>query len=204
MLDDCLYALHLTVVHSLISWEVVVLNIAVLNEPHSLVLAKCCDYQSQPLLRLGLSITELAVGWKTDLPSDVYWTVHHCDNWRIKNQPDATHYFIVLLIGSTCFGHYYAHHQELATMMLITTLVVSFLVCCMLEVRCGLAGVVFGLQVKTSSSRGTSVMLFYAKQKKKKIQWRYSPTGLWAQNRSTNQIPRLRIRGALPLFFFPL
>ena len=36
-------------------------------------------------------------------------------------------YFIVLLIGSTCFGHYYAHHQELATIMLITTLVVSFL-----------------------------------------------------------------------------
>jgi len=42
-----------------------------------------------------------------------------------KNQLDATYYFIVLLIGSTCFGHYYAHHQELATKMLITTLVVS-------------------------------------------------------------------------------
>jgi len=68
---------------------------------------------------------------------DVYWTVHHCDNWRIKNQLDATYYFIVLLTGSTCFGHYYAHHLELATMMLITTLVVSFLLCCMLEVRCG-------------------------------------------------------------------
>jgi len=54
-------------------------------------------------------------------------------NWRIKNQLDATYYFIVLLIGSTCFGHYYAHHQELATVMLITTLVVSFLVCCRLE-----------------------------------------------------------------------
>jgi len=27
-----------------------------------------------------------------------------------KNQLDATYYFIVLLIGSTCFGHYYAHH----------------------------------------------------------------------------------------------
>ena len=26
-------------------------------------------------------------------------------NWRIKNQLDATYYFIVLLIGSTCFGH---------------------------------------------------------------------------------------------------
>jgi len=33
------------------------------------------------------------------------------------------------------FRALYAHHQELATMMLITTLVVSFLVCCMLEVR---------------------------------------------------------------------
>jgi len=47
--------------------------------------------------------------------------------WKIKSQLDVTCYFIVLLIGSTCFGHYYAHHQELATMMLITTLVVSFL-----------------------------------------------------------------------------
>ena len=53
------------------------------------------------------------------------------DGRRIKrNQPDATYYFIVLLIGSTCFKHYYAHHQELATMMLITTLVFSFLVWC--------------------------------------------------------------------------
>ena len=33
-------------------------------------------------------------------------------------------------------------------MMLITTLVVSFLVCCRLEVRCGYAGVVSGLQAK--------------------------------------------------------
>jgi len=31
-------------------------------------------------------------------------------------------------------------------MMLITTLVVSFLVCCMLEDRCGVVGVVSGLQ----------------------------------------------------------
>ena len=66
---------------------------------------------------------------------DVCWTVHHCDNWRIKNQLDAT-YFIVLRIGSTCFGHYYAHHQELATIMLITTLVVSFLVCCSRTLAC--------------------------------------------------------------------
>ena len=60
-----------------------------------------------------------------------------CLYLKNNNQLDATNYFTVLLIGSTCFGHYYAHHQELATIMLITTLVVSFLVCCRLEVRCG-------------------------------------------------------------------
>jgi len=32
--------------------------------------------------------------------ADVYWAVHHCDNWRIKNHLDASYYFIVLVIGS--------------------------------------------------------------------------------------------------------
>ena len=41
-----------------------------------------------------------------------------------KNQLDATYFFIVLLIGSTCFGHYYAHHRALTTIMLITRFVV--------------------------------------------------------------------------------
>jgi len=71
-----------------------------------------------------------------------------CTIAKYKNELDATYHFIVLLIGSACFGHYYAHHQELATIMFITTLVVSlskdgggsvnvklwFLVVC---VRCG-------------------------------------------------------------------
>ena len=65
-----------------------------------------------------------------------------------KNQLDATYYCVVLLIGSTCFGHYYAYHQELATIMLITTLVVSFLIGCRLEVSCGLAGVVSWLEAE--------------------------------------------------------
>ena len=51
---------------------------------------------------------------------------------KIDNTTRCHLLFIVLLIGSTCFAHYYAHHQELVTIM-----VVSFLVCCMLEVRCG-------------------------------------------------------------------
>ena len=40
--------------------------------------------------------------WKQ---SNVYWTVHHCNSWRIKDQLDVTCYFISLLICSTCFGH---------------------------------------------------------------------------------------------------
>jgi len=30
-----------------------------------------------------------------------------------KNQKVATEWFIALIICSTCFGHFYAHHQEL-------------------------------------------------------------------------------------------
>jgi hypothetical protein len=38
-----------------------------------------------------------------------------------ENQLDATQYFIALVIGLTCFGHHFAHRQELATRPLITT-----------------------------------------------------------------------------------
>ena len=37
-----------------------------------------------------------------------------------KNQLDATRWFIELINRSTCFGHYYAHLQELETIMLVT------------------------------------------------------------------------------------
>jgi len=33
-----------------------------------------------------------------------------------KIQLDATYYFIMLMLSSTCFGHHYAHHQELTTL----------------------------------------------------------------------------------------
>ena len=51
-------------------------------------------------------------------PSNVYWTVHHRNSWRTKDQLDVTCYFISLLMCSTYFGHYYIHHQELATVLL--------------------------------------------------------------------------------------
>jgi len=37
--------------------------------------------------------------------TNVYWTVHHCNSWRMKDQLDVTCYFISHLMCSTCFGH---------------------------------------------------------------------------------------------------
>ena len=36
---------------------------------------------------------------------------------REENQLDATEWFIALIICSTCFGHLYAHHQELEAIL---------------------------------------------------------------------------------------
>ena len=36
---------------------------------------------------------------------NVYWTVHHCNSWRMNDQLDVTCYFISLIMCSTCFGH---------------------------------------------------------------------------------------------------
>ena len=36
-------------------------------------------------------------------------------------QLDVTYDFIMLMLGSTCFGHHYAHRQELTTVALVTT-----------------------------------------------------------------------------------
>jgi len=42
------------------------------------------------------------------------------DEVKNKIQQEATYYFIMLMLGSTCFGHHYAHHQELTTIALVT------------------------------------------------------------------------------------
>ena len=42
------------------------------------------------------------------------------DDMKRENQLDATQWLIELMIRSTCFGHYYAHHQELETIEMIT------------------------------------------------------------------------------------
>jgi len=38
---------------------------------------------------------------------------------REENQLDATEWFIALIFCSTCFGHLYAHHQELETILVL-------------------------------------------------------------------------------------
>jgi len=38
---------------------------------------------------------------------------------REENQLDATECLIALIICSTCFGHLYAHHQELETILVL-------------------------------------------------------------------------------------
>jgi len=56
---------------------------------------------------------------------------------REENQLDATECFIALIISSTCFGHLYAHHQELETIIVL----LPHMVCNALVARCRLLGV---------------------------------------------------------------
>jgi len=62
--------------------------------------------------------------------------VDYMKTLKNKIQADATYYFIMLMLGSTCFGHHYAHHQELTTIALVTTEAVWFSSCCWMEVKC--------------------------------------------------------------------
>ena len=50
---------------------------------------------------------------------DVCLSVHRRICVEKKNQLDATEWFIALIICSTCFGHFYAHHQEFEIMFVL-------------------------------------------------------------------------------------
>ena len=67
---------------------------------------------------------------------------------EIKCQLDATEVFIADLIAcSTCFGHHYAHHQELKSIIRWLVPVVFRAAVFKLQVWCGAEGYVSGLQV---------------------------------------------------------
>jgi len=66
---------------------------------------------------------------------------------EIKCQLDATEVFIADLIAcSTCFGHHYAHHQELKSIIQWLLPVVFSAVVFKLLLWCGAEGYVSGLQ----------------------------------------------------------
>ena len=66
---------------------------------------------------------------------------------EIKCQLDATEVFIADLIAClTCFGHHYAHHQELKSIIQWLLPVVFRAVIFKLLVWCGAEGYVSGLQ----------------------------------------------------------
>jgi hypothetical protein len=64
----------------------------------------------------------------------------------IKCQLDATEAFIAVLIAcSTCFGHHYAHNQELKSIIQWLLPVVFRAAVFKLQVSCGAEGYVSGL-----------------------------------------------------------
>jgi len=73
---------------------------------------------------------------------------------REENQLDATECFIAIIIGSTCFGHSYAHHQEFASILVL----LPHMVCNALVAGRQLFGV--EQQSMCSSSRTHSLLLY--------------------------------------------
>ena len=74
-----------------------------------------------------------------------------------KNQLDATEWSITLIICSTCFGYFYAHHQDLKTIC-ITAYGVRCLGCWLLEGRYRAVGYAFGMRDVGRLSRATSLI----------------------------------------------
>ena len=67
---------------------------------------------------------------------DVSFSVHRCICIEKKNQLDVTECFIALIICSTCFGLFYAHHQELETICVL----LPHMVCDVLGAGCWRSG----------------------------------------------------------------
>ena len=67
---------------------------------------------------------------------DVCLSVLRCICVDKKNQLDATEWFIALIICSTRFGHFYAHHKEIETICVL----LPPMVCDALVARCWRSG----------------------------------------------------------------
>ena len=98
--------------------------------------------------RFLLQILLLACGNKMPTRSNRgFYCRYYCLLVEIKCQLDATEVFIADLIAcSTCFGHHYAHHQELKSIIQWLLHVIFRAVVFKLLVWCGAEGYVSGLQ----------------------------------------------------------
>ena len=88
--------------------------------------------------------------------SHMHQQIHtaHIKYVEIKCQLDATEVFIADLIAcSTCFGHRYAHHQELKSIIQWSLPVVFRAVVFKLLVWCGAEGYVSGLRDVVASCK---------------------------------------------------
>ena len=98
------------------------------------------DGQSTVLISANYTEKNRPVSWEADSwsggPNEcgdtnvhcrlvVCLTVHRCICAEKKNQLDVTECFIALMICSTCFGHFYAYHQELETICVLPPMVCS-------------------------------------------------------------------------------
>jgi hypothetical protein len=81
---------------------------------HSLLSFPNLPSPSLPSISLAIYST-----LQTTLQPDVCLSVHRCICIEKKNQLDATEWFIAIIIRSTCFGHFYAHHHELKTICVL-------------------------------------------------------------------------------------
>ena len=70
----------------------------------------------------------------------------HIECVEKENKLDATEWFIALIICSTCFGYFFAHHQELETRCVITAYGVRCLGCWWSEIRYRAAGYALGMR----------------------------------------------------------
>jgi hypothetical protein len=88
---------------------------------------------------------------------------------EIKCQLDATDEFFIadLTACSTCFGHHYAHHQELESIIKVVSACRIWCLVFKLSVWCGAEGCVSGLRAAALKSSGTSIYNF--KKRKRNI-----------------------------------
>jgi hypothetical protein len=79
---------------------------------------------------------------------------------EIKCQLDATDEFFIadLIACSTCFGHHYAHHQELESIIQVVAACRTWCLVFKLSVWCGAEGCVSGLRAE--ESRADSMVRF--------------------------------------------